>query len=142
MREPARILIADDTPANLHILQLRLAASGYEIITATDGEEAITAARQHHPDLNPGDKAAEARFKEIAEAHEVLRALTKEHSWRQVFKALRGTWTTETEYELPLIVGYVAAVLNKWKLAARYARRPCSARRWAAGARRDVRPAR
>src|SRR2546422_4638109 len=51
MREPPRILIADDTPANLHILQLRLAANGYEIITATDGEEAIAAARQHQPDL-------------------------------------------------------------------------------------------
>ncbi len=29
-------------------------------------------ARQHHPDLNPGDKNAEDRFREINEAHEVL----------------------------------------------------------------------
>jgi curved DNA-binding protein len=29
-------------------------------------------ARQYHPDVNPGDKAAEARFKEINEAHAVL----------------------------------------------------------------------
>ena len=29
-------------------------------------------ARKHHPDVNPGDKSAEAKFKEINEAHEVL----------------------------------------------------------------------
>jgi molecular chaperone DnaJ len=30
-------------------------------------------ARRHHPDVNPNDPEAEARFKEIAEAYEVLR---------------------------------------------------------------------
>ena len=29
-------------------------------------------ARKYHPDLNPGDKTAEARFKEIQEAYAVL----------------------------------------------------------------------
>ena len=43
MRTPPRILIVDDTPANVHILQARLAAHGYDIVTASDGEEALAA---------------------------------------------------------------------------------------------------
>src|SRR5437762_1965385 len=29
-------------------------------------------ARKYHPDVNPGDKKAEEKFKEISEAHDVL----------------------------------------------------------------------
>lgn len=51
MRAPPRILIADDQPMNVDILQTRLAVHGYEILTAADGEEALAIARAQQPDL-------------------------------------------------------------------------------------------
>ncbi|MGQ0672477.1 MAG: response regulator [Hyphomicrobium sp.] len=51
MRSPARILIADDNPDNLDIFKTRLAVHGYEIVTAVDGEEALSEARSKLPDL-------------------------------------------------------------------------------------------
>ncbi|MBD1823155.1 DnaJ domain-containing protein [Cyanobacteria bacterium FACHB-DQ100] len=40
-------------------------------------------ARQYHPDVNPGDKAAEAKFKEVNEANEVLSDLDKRKKYDQ-----------------------------------------------------------
>jgi class 3 adenylate cyclase/CheY-like chemotaxis protein len=51
MRTPARILIVDDNPTNVKVLQTRLAAEGHEVITAADGEEGLAAARGQIPDL-------------------------------------------------------------------------------------------
>lgn len=51
MRSPAHILIVDDNPANVDIFETRLAAHGYEIYTANDGEKALALARERHPDL-------------------------------------------------------------------------------------------
>ena len=51
MRIPPRILVVDDVPANVHILQSRLAAHGYDIVTATDGEAALAAVKEAQPDL-------------------------------------------------------------------------------------------
>ena len=51
MRTPPLILIVDDNPSNLDILQARLTANNYEIITATDGEAGLAMAREKQPDL-------------------------------------------------------------------------------------------
>ena len=51
MREPPLILVVDDVPDNVEILQLRLESQGYETITAGDGEEALAVVREKLPDL-------------------------------------------------------------------------------------------
>lgn len=51
MRTPPLILIVEDNPANLGILQARLRAHGYDVITASDGEAGLAAAKSERPDL-------------------------------------------------------------------------------------------
>lgn len=51
MHNPPHILVVDDNPTNRDILETRLRASGYEVIQARDGEEALAVARERLPDL-------------------------------------------------------------------------------------------
>src|SRR6201994_1753945 len=49
-------------------------------------------ARKHHPDVNPGDKKAEERFKEISEANDIL----SDEKKRRVYDAL-GYYTDQID---------------------------------------------
>ena len=46
-----RILVADDEASIRRILETRLKMVGYDVITASDGEEALEAFSKHNPDL-------------------------------------------------------------------------------------------
>jgi curved DNA-binding protein len=57
--------------------------------TAEDIKQAFRRmARKYHPDLNPGDKAAEDKFKDISEAYEVLSDASK----RSQYDKFTGFW--------------------------------------------------
>jgi DnaJ-class molecular chaperone len=76
----------------------------YEVLgvskTATENEirkAYRTLARQHHPDVNPGDKSADDKFKEINEAYEVLSDADK----RKRYDRLGSNWKAGSDFTPP-----------------------------------------
>jgi curved DNA-binding protein len=69
-------------------------------VTKTSSEKEIKQAyrklaRKHHPDVNPGDKTAETKFKEINEAYEVLGDSAK----RKKYDELGSNWRAYEQAE-------------------------------------------
>ncbi len=51
MTDRPRILVADDVPENVRLLEAVLVPRGYEVVSASDGLQALEAARSAKPDL-------------------------------------------------------------------------------------------
>ena len=46
-----KVLVVDDEPDVIELIQFNLKAAGYEVLTAADGDEALKKARLHLPGL-------------------------------------------------------------------------------------------
>lgn len=75
----AKILIVDDSRTDLTLMATPLRASGYEVITASDGEEAITKTLEERPDcvvldvVLPKQNGFQVcrRLKQMEESHKI-----------------------------------------------------------------------
>ena len=50
-RVMAKILVVDDEPDAVDLVEFNLKSAGYEVVTAADGAEALKKAKAHSPDL-------------------------------------------------------------------------------------------
>lgn len=48
---PIRILLVEDTPVNMYVLQRVFNKEGFEVLEATDGREAVRKAEKEKPDI-------------------------------------------------------------------------------------------
>jgi len=47
----AKVLIVDDSPTEVHVLQTMLTKNGHEVVVATSGEDGVDMAKSEMPDL-------------------------------------------------------------------------------------------
>jgi DNA-binding response OmpR family regulator len=111
------LLVADDDEDILALVQLRLSRSGFEVIVARDGQEALQLAQDRHPDLAVLDWMMPK-----ATGLEVLRAIRANSATADIPVVLLTARASENDIQEGLDAGavdYIAKPFSPQELAAR-----------------------
>ncbi len=102
------ILIVDDKEDNLYMLQALLQGSGYEVVTAVHGAEALVKARKRPPDLVVSDL-----LMPVMDGYTLLRRWKLDDSLKDIpFVVYTATYTEDSDRKLALEMGADAFVLK------------------------------
>jgi DNA-binding response OmpR family regulator len=115
-----KIVIAEDSSTIRRLVAARLAADGYEVLEASDGEEALAAVRAEHPDLLVLDKVMPK-----LDGFEVVRELRADPETRSVPIIMLTERTTEQDVLGGLDLGveeYMPKPFSPHELSARVRR--------------------
>ncbi len=99
----ARILIIEDDPASLELVQYLLETAGYATLTATDGATGLALALSEHPDLVVCDLQMP-----VMTGYEVVRRLQGGTSWRRVPLVAVSAFSMPGDRETALAAGFDA----------------------------------
>jgi two-component system response regulator MtrA len=111
------LLVADDDEDVLMLVQLRLSRSGYEVVVARDGEEALRLVREKQPDLAVLDWMMPK-----ASGLEVLRALRADEETASIPVLMLTARASASDIEQGLAAGaddYIAKPFSPQELASR-----------------------
>ena len=92
MSDPPLVLCADDDEDILSLVALRLERAGYRVLRATNGDDAIAAARERKPDVAVLDVMMPRRT-----GYDVLAELRADESLRDVKVILLSARVQETD---------------------------------------------
>jgi DNA-binding response OmpR family regulator len=111
------LLVADDDEDILALVRLRLSRSGFEVIVARNGEEALRLAQERHPDLAVLDWMMPK-----ASGLEVLRAIRADSRTADIPVVLLTARASEADVQEGLEAGaidYIAKPFSPQELATR-----------------------
>jgi DNA-binding response OmpR family regulator len=88
------VLVVDDDPVILRLLEVNFEMEGFEVLTASDGAEGLRRAQQDHPELIICDV-----MMPVCDGHEVLEKLRADPATRNIPVVLLSARAQETEIQ-------------------------------------------